>query len=353
MSRLLALVAALLLLLPAAGRATTAGFHDPEIAVRVFEVPDDPRLTVVAARGPAEGVAQELLRHVGEDWAFIEAVLGHTEPSPLEIRVGYGKATFHGLQPPGVRVPGWAAGVAFSRLGVVVLDGQAAGRAGSVRTVLRHELAHVALGRLVEGRVPRWFNEGFALQVAGEWSAARSGVVARAVMARALIPLEDLDDDWPHSPTDVNLAYAQSASMVGHLLGIEEGDALRRLVARLREGEPFHPALRAAFGKPFALLEAEWKTSLQRRYGWLALFMDTELLLAGAAVVLVVGGAFTWRRRRRRLAQMEAEEAEELAWLERMEQALDAAELQGPGKPEPPDPSDDEEPPPSGGQVLH
>lgn len=321
-----ALLVALLLVVPGIAFSSPIGFHDPSIAVRSFEVPEDSRLTVIAAPGPAEGVARELARHVAEDWARIEAILGHHDPAPLEIRVGYGKESFGALQPPGVRVPGWAAGVAFSGLGIVVLDGQASGRAGSVRTVLLHELAHISLGRLVEGRIPRWFNEGFALQVAGEWSPTRSGVVARAVWARALIPLSELDESWPHSPTDVNLAYAQSASMVGHLLSVEEGDALRRLVARLRQGEPFPQALQAAYGKPFVLLESEWKDGLQMRYGWLTLLMDTELLLAAAAVVLVVGAYAKRIRKRKRLAQMEAEEAEELAWVEQVEQALEAAE---------------------------
>lgn len=317
---------ALLLLLPAGAFASSIGFYDPSIAVRSFEVPEDSRITVIGGPGPAEGVARELVRHVAEDWARIEAILGHHDPAPLEVRVGYGKESFHALQPPGVRVPGWAAGVAFSGLGVVVLDGQASGRAGSVRTVLLHELAHISLGRLVEGSIPRWFNEGFALQVAGEWSPTRSGVVARAVMARALIPLSELDESWPHSPTDVNLAYAQSASMVAHLLSVEEGDALRRLVANLRQGAPFPQALQLAYGKPLVLLESEWKDGLRLRYGWLTAFLDSELLFAAAALVLVAGAFAKRYRKKKRLAQMEAEEAEEAAWIEQIERALDAAE---------------------------
>lgn len=327
---LVALLLGVSALLPAQALAASdpIGFFDPAVEVRAVEVEGDPRLSLLAAPGPAEEIARDLAGELAADWARIEAILGHRDPAPLEVRVAYGKSSFASLQPPAARVPGWAAGVAFSGLGVIVLDAQASGRGGSVRAVLQHELAHIALGRLVEGRVPRWFNEGFALQVAGEWSPTRSGVVARAVMARALIPLSDLDESWPHSPTDVNLAYAQSASMVGHLLGVEGGDALRRLVTHLQEGLPFPQALQAAYGKPLIALESEWKDGLRLRYGWLTLLMDTELLWAAAALVLVFGAFAKWRRKRKRLAQMELEEAEEVAWVEQVERALEAKELE-------------------------
>lgn len=351
-SLLLCLLSALLTLLPLLSQAESAavGFFDPTVEVREFEVEGDRRLRLIAIPGPAEEIALRLSRHLAEDWARIESILGHRDPAPLEIRVGYGKEAFASIQPPGIRVPGWAAGVAFSGLGVIVLDAQASARGGSVRAVLQHELAHIALGRLVEGRVPRWFNEGFALQVAGEWSPTRSGVVARAVMARALIPLSDLDESWPHSPTDVNLAYAQSASMVGHLLGVEGGDALRRLVSHLREGHPFPEALQMAYGKPLILLESEWKDGLRYRYGWLTVLMDTELLFAATALLLVVGAFAKWRRKRNRLAEMEAEEAEELAWIEQIELALDATE----GEQENAGPSDEMPyPTPPKNRLLH
>lgn len=288
---------------PAQG-APFVGMHDPIPVVEVL-VPGGRSMILLATPGPAEGIAKDLAASLPKDWRSLEATLGWRDAAPLEIRIGYGKEEFDALQPPGVRVPGWAAGVAFSRLGLIVIDGLAAGRGGSVRSVLVHELAHVALGRSVDGRIPRWFNEGFALHAAGEWSLSRSTIVGRAALARALIPLSELEDGWPHAPTDVNLAYAQSASMVGHLISIERGAALRRLIGHLGEGAEFGPAIKEAYGSPLAVLEVEWKRGLAARYGWLPFLMDHELVWVAGALLLVVGGWRSKRRARRRIASME------------------------------------------------
>jgi hypothetical protein len=288
---------------PAQG-APFVGMHDPIPVVEVL-VPGGRSMILLATPGPAEGIAKDLAASLPKDWRSLEATLGWRDAAPLEVRIGYGKEEFDALQPPGVRVPGWAAGVAFSRLGLIVVDGLAAGRGGSVRSVLVHELAHVALGRSVDGRIPRWFNEGFALHAAGEWSLSRSTIVGRAALARALIPLSELEDGWPHAPTDVNLAYAQSASMVGHLISIERGAALRRLIGHLGEGAEFGPAIKEAYGSPLAVLEVEWKRGLAARYGWLPFLMDHELVWVAGALLLVVGGWRSKRRARRRIASME------------------------------------------------
>src|SRR5690606_3876080 len=108
----------------------------------------------------AATVGRRLAAGLMKERAELEALLGGLDAGPMEIRFAHGREEFAALQPRGGRVPGWAAGVAWTGLGVVVVDVQAAGRSGDPRGVLRHELAHVALGRLVQGPMPRWFTEG-------------------------------------------------------------------------------------------------------------------------------------------------------------------------------------------------
>src|SRR5690606_26954556 len=209
------LLASLLLLAaaPAAAEPVAAPPRvdpSPAMAVEAVETPAAARMTVVAAPGAAAGVARSLAEGLVDERAELEALLGGLDAGPMEIRFAYGREEFEALQPRGGRAPGWAAGVAWPSLGLVVIDARASGRGGDVRAVLRHELAHVALGRLIRGHVPRWFTEGFAQLYAGEWTLSRSATLARAVSSDALIPVADLETGWPGTPTDVDLAYAQS-----------------------------------------------------------------------------------------------------------------------------------------------
>lgn len=276
----------------------------PAMPVVEIPTPADARMKVIAARGGAAGVARQLAAGLTEERRELEALLGGLDAGPMEIRFAYGREEFAALQPRGGRVPGWAAGVAWPSLGLVVIDAQASGRGGDVRAVLRHELAHVALGRLVQGHMPRWFTEGFAQIYAGEWTLSRSSTLARATVADALIPVRDIEDGWPGSPTDVDLAYAQSASLVAFLAASGDGSALQRLIHELRGGEPFADALVAAYGQPLVLLEIDWKRTLKGRYGWLPFVTDTNLVMGAAGLLFIVGA---WRarvRRRKRIAAM-------------------------------------------------
>ncbi|WP_082342660.1 peptidase MA family metallohydrolase [Vulgatibacter incomptus] len=277
----------------------------PRIAVRSIETPGSASTTLLAAPGVAEAIARDFAGGLAGEREALERLIGLPDGGPVEIRVGHGREEFRALQPGTRPAPGWAAGVAYPDLGLVVLDTQASSRSGDVRSVLRHELAHVALARVVRGRIPHWLTEGFALLYADEWTLSRSTVLARASAARALIPLEEIDRSWPRSPSDVDLAYAQSASIVAYLASAEGGRPFRALIASLTRGTAMDDAVIEAYGQPLLVQEIAWKKTLRARYAWLPLFLDHELLWGWAAVVLMIGAWRVRRRTRRRIEAME------------------------------------------------
>jgi Flp pilus assembly protein TadD len=88
------------------------------------------------------------------------------------------------------------------------------------RSVLQHELAHVAHLDLSNARVPLWFTEGAA--VAGEpvpldWN--DRVMLAEQWRHGTLLPFEDINWSFvrPRRPEDRSLAYAQSAWFMKHL----------------------------------------------------------------------------------------------------------------------------------------
>ncbi len=304
----------------------------PRIHVRAIEVGGPEATTLLAPTGPAEAIARELAKTLPEERRALHRLLGLPDGGPLEIRVGYGREEFRALQPSRSMAPGWAAGVAYPGLGLIVLDAQAAGRSGDARGVLRHELAHIALARVLDTRIPHWFTEGFAMLYADEWTLSRSTVLARAAAARVLISLEDLDRGWPSSPSEVDLAYAQSASIVTYLASRDDGAPFHRMVAAMSEGMRFEDAIVAGYGQPLIVHELAWKDSLQTRFGWLPLFFDHQLMWGWAALLLVIGAWRIRRRSKRRLAQMEdgpdLEPVPDLEDEELVRAALEAADFE-------------------------
>jgi len=282
-----------------------ASLEPPRIPVRGIEVPGAKNTILIAAPGPAENIARGFAGTLTEERDALHRLLGLPDGGPLEIRVGHGHEEFRALQPSRALAPGWAAGVAYPRLGLIVLDSQAAARGGDIRSLLRHELAHVALARVVTVPIPSWFTEGFALLYADEWTLSRSTILARASVSKSLIPLRDLERGWPSSPSEVDLAYAQSASIVTWLAAVDGGRPFRELIASMSGGASFHDSIKTAYGQPLIVHEIAWKETLSNRYGWLPLFFDSQLMWAWAALILVLGAWRVRRRSKRRLDTME------------------------------------------------
>lgn len=203
------------------------------------------------------------------------------------------------LAPEGAPFPRYAAGVAYSDIGYVLLtihpvDVNARHDLGEV---FRHELAHVALHDAVDGRsVPRWFNEGVAVFVSGEGSVTRLQTLWTATVAGELLPLGRLEKTFPTDALGVSVAYAQAADIVRFLIRREDQQRFIGLLERVRKGLEFERALNDAYGVDLATLEFEWRQDVSKRYTfWPALFSGS-VIWAGAIGLFIWG----WRRRKKR-----------------------------------------------------
>jgi len=145
-----------------------------------------------------------------------------------------------------------------------------------------------------------------------------------ATVAGNLQRLDRLSNGFPNRPHRVNVAYAQSADMVGFLRS-EEGDvaAFHDLIDYMGEGMPFEDAVQTAYGAPLHYLERQWRDRLRERFTAVPLLLSGTGLWVLASLLLMIA----WVRRRRdnraRLAEMEAAELAEAKAVENAEDALD------------------------------
>jgi hypothetical protein len=243
----------------------------------------------------------------------------------------------------GAGAPEWGAAVAIPGERRIVMQGSRAGSdAGEPVSVLRHELAHLALHETMGDLPPRWFDEGYASWCAREW--ARDEVLAASVgLVLGGVPaLDSLDDGFTGGAVRAGTAYALSYRAVADLAQLDSVRGLSLFLERWRATGSMDRAMREAYGLTKSSFEQSWRARTMRRYGALAILANLTALTALLGVVLIPLYAARRRRDRRRLDAMRAaEEAVERAARRSAIEALLATA--GPDRAPPPD----DEPPPS------
>jgi hypothetical protein len=302
----------LFILLTTLGRAEAALPLPVEARAGVITVRAEPGLDRLAASIAAS--APDALARIGADLRDLP------RPEQVEIRLVKATDDLGRAAPPGYRVPPWAAGVAFPREGVVAVATRRGAESIDVERVVAHELAHMALGAALQGRAPRWLDEGFAFLHSSDFSASRMRELTGMAWTGKVIPLGEIDHHFPAGEHEASRAYAQSYDFVaylamrGHHPGLhDEPDPwpFRYFLAGIAAGHTLNEAAIAAYGAPLAALFDEWYESLRDRYFFAPAGLVSLGVWALAAVLLVIGYLRRRRQNRERLRQWEEEEA---AW---------------------------------------
>jgi len=192
-------------------------------------------------------------------------------------------------------------GLAFPRRKLILLRTRSGtGRADRLDQVFHHEWAHVALDHAVSFRpLPRWFKEGFAIFQSGEWSFGRVRALAGGVVSNRLFSLETLGEQFPKSPLEVELAYAQSIDFVSFLLGEYGRAPFHRLIQLLRADWPFFLAVEEAYDDGLFSIEEAWHQDLKMRFTWIPLLTGTAVLWFAATLIFIA--AYLKKRRHKHL----------------------------------------------------
>lgn len=220
---------------------------------------------------PDRKLASFLAEVAREHWPRLRRDAGLREGVRVQVVIAPTAEAFMDEQPRGARVPEWAAGVAHPGHNLIVLKSPRAikGPQPHYERIFIHELSHIALaGALHRSRIPKWLHEGFAIHEAGEWSIGREAVLTRAALNRSIIPFDELMRSFPVGESRARVAYAQSADLVGYLLGRFGSDAFARFLEELGSGHDPYAASRAAFSLSLVAIEEDWARHVSRRYAW-------------------------------------------------------------------------------------
>jgi hypothetical protein len=207
--------------------------------------------------------------------------------------------------------PEWSAGVAIPSLRRIIIPAYQSDRTplGDPIGALRHEIAHLALNAYLPGRIPRWFDEGYATWASGGWDANSGWQIRYALLRGQAPPLDSLTLDWPRLAGRAQLAYLLSASAVRHLAtrGSGEQAFAAFLLAWRREGA-FDPALRSTYQITAGHFEDDWRDMVSDRYGWLLALSQAGVFWLVITMLFVLLGTARRRYNRARLEDLRAED---------------------------------------------
>jgi hypothetical protein len=205
----------------------------------------------------------------------------------------------------------WVAGLADPPgLRIALRAGTELETMATLRTVFRHELAHLLVHAASGGAAPRWLHEGYAQFASGAWGWDDAWRIQLALFRSGSGSLRDVDLRFRSNPEEIRLAYLLSYTVVQELYNLGGDAGLAAVFDDLRNGESLDGSLRDVFGLTQEQFERRWRSTVMDRYGWLYLLSRAALFwLLITAVVLIVG-LRRMRSDRRRLEDMRERERE-------------------------------------------
>jgi len=278
-------------------------FRDvPALPAHSIKAPAAPPDFLVETRGFLRVVyhpsAFEAVRRIANDAdaarATFASAVGQSVLDHVEVRVARTPEELAMLSPPEAPPATGATGVAYPSLSLVVLSVRDRdGAPSALDESFRHQLAHVALFDAAAGRpLPRWLQEGWAVQMSGEATLARAQILWGAHVRKNLVSFAQLDT-FPSDPRHARVAWAESADFVRFLA--RDSTRFAATIAHARSGDSIDRALTDAYGQDLRSLEQSWRDDLGTRC------VTIPLATAGAVGWGCAIGALLLRRRRRKL----------------------------------------------------
>ncbi len=273
--------------------------NDPRVLDDVF-----PRLLLEREAGVAESVERDCLAAL----RAAEPVLRRTvwpyalDPPRLRVSLLTSAGFERALAELGGGVPDWGVGVEVGDLILVDCE-RAVGIGRDAPLVMLHETAHALLhfGAGPRTEVPRWFHEGVAQRVSGEW---RFRDTLSLILGGRIPSLESLSGSFPRPAAWADQAYRGSLLAVTFLERWHGDDVVARVVLQSRRKGDFTLGFIAATGSSPAAFAERFRIATNRRFGWIGIFTRWPGLFVLAALVFAVGAAIKLAARRRRIAAM-------------------------------------------------
>jgi len=177
------------------------------------------------------------------------------------------------LPPKNVEKTGVVGICKFNR--IMILSPRLLPKGYSWADTLAHEYVHYLVFLKSENTVPVWLHEGIAKYEEKRWREKGSSVISpfyetiltRALKDNKLVPIEEMHPSLAmlESAREAQLAFAQSGTMVSHLVDYWGQDALVNLINSIKETNDYEAAIEEVTELEFPLFYDSWEKELRSR----------------------------------------------------------------------------------------
>ena len=253
----------------------------------------------VVSEGVKPRFAEDVLSDAEKSYRFVTEKLGHRPEDRVTIFLTSTDRRFQDLT--GRILPEW--GVAAAMPGGRIVVSPLEGQTHDLDRILAHEIVHAVMNDGARGRcVPRWFHEGCAQYLSGEWGVRNRLYMVVKVVRGELMTFEDIQNVFSAGYADAGLAYDQSMLAVRRLVGKYGEKVLPAILRGMGEGVDFAGAFHDATGLWPSEYERDYLVHVRKTYGKRSLYTAipgtwTAILMLAVIVYLIK------RRRNKRLMQ--------------------------------------------------
>jgi hypothetical protein len=241
---------------------------------RTFETPfesviyEDPRYdwrsvtsdhTTIQWYTGSDSFARDLLQAADAGISQLERSTGVVPSETVVVRV---YATTEAMRETVLFSPEWAGGIAFPAHNLVAM-GISVGNLSWGRDAMVHEMTHVVIGQATfrcGSSLPAWLDEGLAVYNEGDVASDFRVALENAVAENRAFTVRGLAGAFPSSQDGAILAYAQSRSLVAHLIETYGAVRMNELLTAFQQLGTIDRALRDVYGFDSDGLESEWRT---------------------------------------------------------------------------------------------
>jgi tetratricopeptide (TPR) repeat protein len=244
-------------------------------ATSVFVTQESEHFIFRYVDGPDQVLIPYAMEVLEKSYQVLVKVLGYFPKQKVRVEIYPDRIPFARISPltlKDIMTSGTVALCKYNR--IMMISPGSLVRGYSWMDTLSHEYTHYLLSSKSYNNAPLWLHEGIAKYLETRWrqNAGYMTPIMETILADGLandymVALEDMMPSLAKlkNAEDVQLAYAEVATMVDYMVQQKGEAVLAQLAASLAEGSPFEAALETHVGKGLNEFQTDWKKYMDGR----------------------------------------------------------------------------------------